>query len=129
LSVTITVDAERRRIHSRIAGTVTLATLQDYYRELYAHSQFEPTMCELFDLSGVTEIALTAAEVRDFSHSTAVNTCKGKGVRVAILAPSDLAFGLARLYELTQVNSSNTLNVVRTLAAAEDWLASAPAEH
>lgn len=122
MSVEITIDADRRRILSRFSGRLSREVLQRYYDALYAHPRFRTDMSEIFDVSAVTELDLTADEIRDFSATTSANTSKGNGVRVAVVAPTDLTFGLARLYELSQVDTTNRICVVRTMAEAEAWL-------
>jgi hypothetical protein len=61
--------------------------------------------------------------------STAYYTCRGPGVRVALVAPTDLAFGMARMYELSRTASTNKLQVVRSRAEGEAWLAAPRAEN
>ncbi len=120
----ISIDPQARRIETRLSGCVTEKTLHEYYRALYQHEHFDPSFSEIFDLTSVTEIKLAADELRSFSFTTAVNTCKGEPVRVAIVAPTELAFGLARMYELLQSESKNAIGVVRTRVEAEAWLES-----
>ena len=127
MSVEITIDAGRRRIRSRLSGRLSRETLQRYYEALYSHPLFQPDMAEIFDVSEVTELDLTADEIRDFSATTASNPSQGRGMRVAIVAPTDLTFGLARLYELSQSDTTNRICVVRTRGEAEAWL-EAPAD-
>lgn len=127
MPVEITIDADRGRIWSRLSGRMDRKTLRQYYEALYAHPRFQPDMSEIFDVSAVTEVDLTGDEVRDFSAATASNTSAGAGVSVAIVAPTDLTFGLARLYELSQIETTNRMCVVRTRAEAEAWL-EAPAD-
>lgn len=122
MPVEITIDPERRRIRSRLSGRLCRDTLRAYYEALTAHPDFRPDLSEVFDVSDVSELDLTADEIRDFSAATASAPAHGAGMRVAIVAPTDLVFGLARLYELSQVDAGNRICVLRTLAEAEAWL-------
>lgn len=77
----------------------------------------------LVDLTGVTRIEVTNAEL-----DTITSIDRGFGQRfgirrVAIVANSDLAFGLARMYEAAMANAGWEVRVVRDLPTAEVWLA------
>ncbi len=43
-------------------------------------------------------------------------------MKVAVVAPADLPFGLSRMYEMLQSQSMNVLKVFRERAAAEAWI-------
>ncbi len=79
----------------------------------------------LVDLTGITRIEVTNAEL-----DTIASLDRGHGQRfgirrVAIVATSDLAFGLARMYEAAMAGAGWEMRVTRDLAAAEAWLAEA----
>ena len=65
---------------------------------------------------------MTADDVRRLSAFTEQYTSLGVPVKVAIVAPGDLEFGLSRMYEMLQVNSINLLKVFRERALAERWI-------
>ena len=119
----IHIDPFLRQIHTTAYGCFTGDDLREYYRTLRSHPDFRPDMDECFDLSEATEYHVSADDLRAFSLTTAPYTSQGVGVRVALLAPSDLAFGMARMYELLQTTTTNQLRVVRTRAEADAWLA------
>ncbi len=116
------VDTTRRRIHTRAEGVVEGADLIAYFQALRAHPDYRGDMDELFDLSGATEIRVSGADVRRFSASTEPVTSRGTPIRVAVVAPGDLEYGLSRMYELLQIESLSTIQIFRKREEAEAWL-------
>ena len=68
------------------------------------------------DGRGVTDIRRLSAVTEEY-------TSLGVPVKVAIVAPGDLEFGMSRMYELLQSRSINTLRVFRERSLAERWIA------
>ena len=118
----IEIDAVKRRILTCCTGHITGDDLFEYYEKLRKTPGFSPRMDELFDLSDVGSIDLTSADIVSFSRHTQPSTRQGETVRVAVVAPTDLAFGLSRMYELLQSDSVNDLQVFRDQALAVAWL-------
>ena len=93
--------------------------------ELFAHARalkqdtrFLPASQQLVDFSDVTAVYVTVDGVRTM---VALNPW-GRGSRRAAIAPSDLAFGLARMYEaLTQLEHGE-FQVFRTMNEGMGWL-------
>jgi hypothetical protein len=93
--------------------------------ELFAHARalkqdpgFSPSFRQLVDFSDVTSLHVTVDGVRTM---VGLNPW-GRGSRRAAIAPSDLAFGLARMYEaLTQLEHGE-FQVFRTMSQAVEWL-------
>lgn len=130
MPIDIQIDTLRQRIMTRAYGRLTGDDLRDYYRRLHVHPDYLPNMAELWDASEVNDlVGLDAGDVRDFSMFTELYTDHGTPVPVAIVAPGDVAYGLARMYEMLQTNSINRLRVVRGRDEAEAWLSEAEAQH
>jgi hypothetical protein len=77
----------------------------------------------LTDLSGVTELRLTAEEVRRISEENRITArIAVPGAPVAIVATSELVFGMARMWEVHVEDTGWTTRVFRSRAEAEAWL-------
>lgn len=122
---TIQIDAASKRIESHFFGHVRASTLHEYYHALRNQPDCHDAVSELVDFSAVTTLDVSSDELRQFSKMTAKNTARGRCIRVAIVAPADLSFGLCRMYEMLQHQSVNSLRVARTREDAEAWLESA----
>lgn len=122
MPIDITIDTDRRRIHTRAHGCLTWADLCDYYEAIHAHPDYAPDLPELWDALDVTDTQISAEQMRTFSHTTELHEALGETAPVAVLVPDDLAFGLARMYQMLQSNGPHRLRVVRCREEAEAWL-------
>jgi len=122
------IEKENGLIRTTASGRVSGAELVDYYRRLRGHPDFKRTLNEIFDASQVEAVDMTADDVRRLSAVTEEYTSVGVPVKVAIVAPGDLEFGMSRMYEMLQVQSINTLKVFRERAPAERWIAGQTAD-
>lgn len=76
----------------------------------------------LVDLTDVTSLRITLDEIKAISDIDGKNAEGMNLVHVAIVAPSDLLFGMARLYEgLAAISKWNT-HFFRTRDDAKAWL-------
>ena len=76
----------------------------------------------LLDLSGVTEVHLTADEVSQFAKARRSATDHLPHFRTAIVAPSPLANGTARIYEMLMQSSKIQVSVFWEPNDAAVWL-------
>ena len=113
-----TIDLARSLVLSRAWGVLSDAELFAHARALKLDTRFSPTSQQLVDFGGVTSLYVTVDGVRTM---VGLNPW-GRGSRRAAVAPSDLAFGLARMYEaLTQLEHGE-FQVFRTMNEAMEWL-------
>ena len=126
MPIRMIIDRAAGLIRTTASGRVSGDDLVTYYHRLRAHPDFRSTLNEIFDLSEVTDAAVDAGDVRRLSEVTEEFTRRGVTVRIAIVAPRDLEFGLARMYEMLQSQSLNDVRVFRTRADAESWIFAPP---
>ena len=104
---------------TRATGLLVLDELSDRMKKLLAHPEFDPSYDHLFDMSGVTgadDIRTSELEsfalVRIFSYSS----------RRAIVAPDDLVYGFARMYEVFSRSTEDNFAIFRNEDEAMAWL-------
>jgi len=112
------IDEELGVVFGTFAGTVTLSDLIEAQRALMADPRFRPHLSLLLDTRDAADVRLSAEDVRTLSRSTAL----GPGARRAIVATTDLRFGLARMYEMLSAGRPDQTAVFRTIEDALDWL-------
>jgi hypothetical protein len=113
-----TLFPESRFVYSRAWGLLTEAVLIAHSRALAGDPRFQPSFAQLSDLREVTEVAVTGAGVREAAAASPF----GVGSRRALVASSDLIFGMARMYEVLRENAAEELMVFRDVPAALRWL-------
>jgi hypothetical protein len=119
------IDKERRMVLAQGRGVVAPADVFAYQREVWSRPEVAG-FNELFDMSEVERLVPPSKEsVRDLADLSAGMDSSGCSSRFAIVAPEDLAFGIARMYETYREfdpRSTKEVAVFRSKAAALKWL-------
>lgn len=112
------IDTERKLVLSRIWGSPTEEEILDHGRRLRADPCFQADFRQLLDMSGLKEILIRSQRVRQAAHEQFFSP----GARRAVVAHSDAAYGMARMYALASEADGQTIEVFRDCCAAEAWL-------
>ena len=112
------IDTDRRLVLSRIWGTATEDEIRDHGQRLRNDPKFRPDFRQLLDMSELTEILVGSDMVRNAAR----NQFFSPGVRRALVASTDAAFGMARMYAIASENVGQTIKVFRDMNKAEAWL-------
>jgi hypothetical protein len=119
------IDDERRIVLAEAHGTLTPQDVYAYQREVWSRADLAG-YDELFDMTNAQRLVPPPKEsVRDLADLAANMDCTGIASKFAIVAPSDLAFGIARMYESyceCDPRSTKKVAVFRSLAPALQWL-------
>lgn len=119
------IDHERQLVLARGCGTLTDEDVFGYQREVWSRADVVGYK-ELIDMSDVDHIALPSANrVRDLAQLSAGMDRASASSMLAIVARSDLAFGLGRMYQTyreLQVKSTKQVGVFRSLDDALAFL-------
>ncbi len=113
------IDAGRAMVLSRAWGTIQRGEFIAHGRSLLTDPAFKPHFRQFWDLSTVTQLetdysgVTELADVRVFAPET----------RRAILAPTDVIFGLARMFQMMRESKGETgIRVFRDREEAMQWL-------
>ncbi len=83
----------------------------------------------LVDFTDATELKVTAAEIRRVVDEEMVTAALAPGVAVAVAAPKDFEFGMARLWQSLVDDTGWNARIFRSRLEAETWLAEEIARH
>jgi hypothetical protein len=103
-------------------GTLTMAEVAETCIQLARDPAFDPAFSHLNDLTGVSEVHLSAAEMKDFV-ARKLDPFSETSKRVFV-ASEPFVFGMTRMYE-SLINASN-LVVVRSLKEGRECLGLEP---
>jgi hypothetical protein len=117
-----TIDTKRKLVVTRIWGAATEDEIFDHGQRLRNDPEFRPDFRQLVDMSELTEILVGSGLIRNASRSQFFSP----GVRRALVANSEAAFGMARMYAIASEETGQTIQVFRDMAAAEAWLNQEP---
>ena len=113
------IDKERKLVMSTYSGVLTIADALGHQEKLPKDPDFDPSFSQLFDVRRVTDVQLTAEDVRTLARTSVFSPDS----RRAILVDSDLKFGLARMFEvLRDTMGEKGIRVFRNLDDALDWI-------
>jgi hypothetical protein len=119
MPLTYRVDTEKRIVHSHGSGLLSASDLLDYFTATRADPDFQATMDRLMDLRAVTQLP-SSPDVRSLATFARLKA-PVDGARMAIIAPTDLAFGVSMMFKAF-VGYGDRLLVVRDEAEALAWL-------
>ncbi len=118
MPICYTIDRTRQLVVTTCSGRVTYDDLLEHARRLRGDPEFDPELSELIDARNFSSTNLNAALLGSFSEVTdpfAIDS------RRAVVAESDFAFGIGRMYQALRV--SENFGVFRTTGEAWRWLA------
>jgi hypothetical protein len=130
MSITFTVFSAEGYFLSKYQSKISDDEFERAYKDFYQGDTWLPNLNELVDVSeaDVSEVTTNALRrVAEFTKSI-LNRHGVEFVKLAVYAPGDLPYGLARMYSAFADESPETVRVFRDLAAAKRWLGSANRE-
>jgi hypothetical protein len=119
-------DALNGILTVRMKGIVGDDDLIGYAEAITRDDAIDPKHDELIDLR---ELARPAASTDTLRHVASIfrdHERQPEAVRVAFVAASDAAFGLARMYQAFRAESRTALQVFRDVNEAREWLGLEP---
>jgi len=123
------IDRERRLVVATPYGTLTDDDVFGYQREVWSLPEVAG-FDELIDMTAVDHIALPSpqrvVDLAELSASMEVGERDRRPARMAIVAPTDLAYGLGRMYQAYRAMKSDGkprhVGVFRTMPEALEFL-------
>jgi hypothetical protein len=118
LPISSEIDTDRGIVLTRLDGLVPEDEVADHNRRLGEDPRFKPHYRQLVDLTGLTEIAFDTGAVKRAAEKHVF----AAGTRRAIVAPSDAAFGMSRMWATQSEPAGQRIEVFRDIEAAKAWL-------
>jgi hypothetical protein len=124
-SITFVISPEDRIRTARYRGIVDDELLLDAYSRLITAPDFDPALDDIVDLRDVSNFDISHEGMRRLVARLAELDILGFRTRVAMVAPTTVAFGMGRMYELlrgTVRNTTEDIHVFREFDEALRWL-------
>ena len=123
-----TLPVSRRIVPTRpdviatvLSGRVTDDEILSYYQTPLIRD-FSGTWRELVDGSAITEMAVTPEGHRRLAEIAAANVDRLRGGRVAMVAQSEITYGMFRMWELQREGLGYDVHVFRDADEALAWV-------
>jgi hypothetical protein len=113
------IDKQQRLVVASFWGACTMSDALELRRQILKDDNFDPNFAQLTDLSAVTSINVRPGEVRMLAWMSPFSPDS----RRAIVADSQLTFGLARIYEtLRSLRGDRHVRVFHNRDEALAWI-------
>jgi hypothetical protein len=112
------IDSSRRLVLSRSWGVVTGEDVLTLIQATVTDPHFHPDFSQLVDMRAVTEVEVTT----DFVRLFVAKSNFGAGSRRALVAGSDVVYGMARIYGTLLDGRPGEFRIFRDLQPALEWL-------
>lgn len=122
------MDSAARVRHAVLEGTIDDDELVSTYAAVLADPDFDPTLNDLVDARGVRRVDVTPVGVRRLADLVQQIDRLALPTRVAVVAPDDVAYDTARMYEALRIGQHAPAEhrVFRDMAEARSWLGLGP---
>jgi hypothetical protein len=125
--IVVEVDQRRRVRYASASGVLTDADVLEGYAGVLADPTYDATLDMVFDCTAVECLAVAPATIKRIAELVALaDRAIPPGVhpRAAIVAPADVAFGMARMYQARRESqdAARQYFVCRTMEEARCWL-------
>lgn len=112
-------DAAARLVVLKVSGSVGDRELMSLAEELERAPGVEPDFSVLIDLRNADGQSVTSAGVESLSRRPLV---LAPDARRAVVVPSQLGFGMARMYEILRQQKGGSTHVFRDYDQADRWV-------
>jgi hypothetical protein len=124
MPTSVKVDVKKGIVYSSFEGMVSDSDLIAHRDVLKNHPDFNPQFSEIVDFSKVAELRVTVGLINSLAKSSSIYSPASKH---AVVAPHELSFGIARMYQMLAEDTRRNLAVVRNLTDARKFLGIEPA--
>jgi hypothetical protein len=123
MPIDYSIDHERRLVHARAHGVFTHEDVFGYQRDAWS-SKDVAGYDEIVDMSDVESIVQPPVEnVRDLASLAAEMDLGTAPSRLAIVAPTDIAYGLGRMYQAYRETDERSHKEVAVFRKRDDAFA------
>ena len=113
------IDKRLCMVFSKGVGELTLKDVSWHMDELASHPDFEPMFGQLIDFRDVSTTPLTGEDIRKLAQREIFHPHSKR----AFVTPTDLQFGLARMFSMYRENRGEIgIQIFRDMREALDWL-------
>jgi hypothetical protein len=116
--VSYRIDRERRIVFTEASGVLTDSDVLGFEQKLQDDPEFEPDFRQLADCRAIDEVGVTREGVEEASSRSPFS----RGSRRALVVGSDVAFGMARMFENLRHETRDEIRVFREAEEARRWL-------
>ena len=115
---TFEIDADRQLVTCRAWGSLSNDDMRGHYERLLADPAFRSKYRQIADLRDVTDFTVDSRTIEEVARMRVFEP----GTRRAFVAPTGVAYGLARMFSMYSASAGQIMEVFTDLPGAEEWL-------
>jgi hypothetical protein len=112
------IDKSLGMIFSSASGVVTDDDLRGHQRSVLADPDFDPRFNQIWDFQRVDDVEVSNAVLRALAESKSFSAESKR----AVVAPRDVVYGMARMFQMLHEEAPEAFRVFRSPAEARAWL-------
>lgn len=118
MSASYRIDSSQRMIFSSATGVLTDDDLLTHQDRVTNDPGFDPTFSQLWDFRHVSDVEVTNATLQELAGARSFRA----GAKRAVVAPKDVLYGMARMFQMLHGEAPEDLRVFRSIDEARNWL-------
>ena len=120
MAIEYQLDSENKFLLIKISGVLDFELLTGAAEKLMTSSEFPSDINTIYDMSKMDFSNITT-EFEEKVVQLRQQLDRGNA-KIACVTPSDVGFGMGRMYEVLSGNLPQQVRVFRTLEEAKDWI-------
>ena len=112
------IDKSLGMIFSSASGVLTDDDLRGHQRAVLADPDFDPHFSQIWDFQGVEDVEVSSETLRLLAESKSYSAESKR----AVVAPRDVLYGMARMFQMLHEEAPEAFRVFRTSDEARAWL-------
>ncbi|MBM3789340.1 MAG: hypothetical protein FJW35_03210 [Acidobacteria bacterium] len=122
------IDRDRNIARIKLSGSLSKETILDAFDAAVSDEGYRKGMGRLWDFRDADLSSMGPTTIAELARHSMKYPRGINDVRVALVAGSDLEFGLARMFAAFSIDAHTTISVFNSMEEAQAWLSIPAAE-
>ena len=122
MSINLKFTDDKQGIYVTLEGKVTLEDFKVGASEAYSEENVHIQNYQIIDFTNCSSFDLSSSDMQEIARIDKEASKINPNIRIAIIAPTDVAFGMSRVYEAYADETGFDIMVFRNSEVVEDWI-------
>ena len=122
MSIHLSYIDNNKGIYVSLEGEVTLNDFISAASDAYSEEHIQDQKYQIIDFTNCSSFNLSTNDMLEIAKIDKKASIKNPSIRIAIIAPNDLTFGMSRVYEAYADDTGFDIKVFRNSNDAKLWI-------
>ena len=122
MSINLKFTDDKQGIYVTLEGKVTLEDFKVGASEAYSEENIHTQNYQIIDFTNCSSFDLSSSDMQEIAIIDKEASKVNPDIKIAIIAPTDVAFGMSRVYEAYADETGFDIMVFRNSEDVEAWL-------